>query len=87
VFKLLYAWTRRRADPLRLSSSERFRARTVELIWLGFAVIGVISVILALAVPDAWVPFSGFAYLLTAAWGPWVGRRRDRLRAVHSPLR
>lgn len=86
VFALLYGWTRHRADPLRLSGGERYRAQTVARMWLGCALIGLSSVTLALIVPDGAVPFSGFTYALLGAWIPWYSTRRDRYQSEHFPV-
>ncbi len=85
VFKLLYARARRRADELRLSGAERYRARTVEILWLGCALLGLPAIAAALAAPDGLVPFSGFVYALIGIWIPWFSRRRDRYQQAHFP--
>jgi len=78
LFWLMYAHAMRRADLLRLSAFERHETRTIELVWLGFGVIGLTSVSLALMLPSRGVPFAGFAYFLLSLWGPLIARRRRR---------
>jgi len=77
VFILMYRYAASRKDELRLSEAELHEVRSVELVWSGVAVIGLISIILARALPLAYVPFSGFAFMLIAAWVPWIRMRRN----------
>jgi hypothetical protein len=85
LFTLMYAWARRRGDELRLSGAERYEAQTVGLTWLGSGVCALLSALLALALPDPWVPFAGFGYAPIGAWIPWFHRRRWRYKSTHFP--
>jgi len=76
VFISMYRYAASRAVELRLSAIELHEIRSVELIWMGVAVIGLASVILARTLPIAHVPFSGFAFFLIGAWVPWIQTRR-----------
>lgn len=78
LFVGMYRWARYRADLLRLSSIERWETATYGQWWLGAALIGLLSAVLAVLLPQQLVPFSGFAYALMGAWGPWLAIRRDR---------
>ena len=78
VFIFMYRYAASRYAELRLNDIERHEIRSVELIWGGAAVIGLISVILAQTLPMSYVPFSGFVFALLAAWIPWIRIRRYR---------
>lgn len=78
IYYSFYAWARRRADLLRLSAAERYLTQTVEFVWLGAALIGLLAVTLALVLPQRAVPFSGFAYALLGAWVPLIHSLRAR---------
>jgi len=86
LFKFLYGYARKRSNELRLSGAERFKTRSVELLWLGCAVIGLSSVTLAMTLPDRAVPFSGFAYAALGWWIPWFSKRRGQYQAEHFPV-
>ncbi len=85
TFVFFYRYASRRSDQLRLSGSERYQTRTVELLWAGCAVIGLLSVALAMTLPDWLVPFSGFAYAGLGLWIPFIDIRRGRYQAAHFP--
>jgi len=84
VFVLLYQHSARRGMQLRLSETESYETRTIAGIWAGFAFIALLSAAIAVVLPPPWIPFSGFVYMLFAAWGPWYPRYRERRRARHS---
>jgi hypothetical protein len=60
VFVLLNLHAANRKHELRLSETEIYRTRTSAGIWAGSSVIGLLSAMGALALPDPAVPFSGF---------------------------
>ncbi|NNE05404.1 MAG: DUF1211 domain-containing protein [Xanthomonadales bacterium] len=78
VFYLMYRYARKLASSLLLSNFELHETRTVELIWLGIASTGLLAVVLALILPDGYIQFSGFAFMLIAAWIPWIRVRKGR---------
>lgn len=78
VFVLMYRYAASLRGELCLSETELHETRTVEFSWLGAAVIGLISVALAIALPRPWVPFSGFVYALLGFWFPFMRSRRSR---------
>lgn len=78
IFYGMYRYARTRGDPLLLSDFERHETRTVELIWLGIAATGMLAVLLALVLPDGYIQFSGFAFMLIGAWIPLVRSRMAR---------
>lgn len=85
TFVLFYHYASRRSDTLRLSGSERFQTRTVELLWAGCAVISLLSGALAVTLPERLVPFSGFAYAGLGFWISFIHNRRGRYQAAHFP--
>jgi len=66
----MYRYAIRLKDELLLSDFELFESRTLTIMWSGAALIGLISVILAMLLPRSLVPFSGFAYSLLGPWFP-----------------
>lgn len=78
IFYAMYRYARRQATGLLLSDFEVHETRAVELVWLGIASTGVLAVILALTLPDGYIQFSGFAFMLIGGWTPWVRVRMAR---------
>jgi uncharacterized membrane protein len=70
VYVLMYRYAARLREPLRLNEAELFETHTLAGLWAGAAVIGILAISLALLLPAAWSPFTGFTYLLLAAWFP-----------------
>ena len=63
---------------LLLSEFELHETRTVELVWLGISATGLMSVVLALTLPDGFIEFSGFAFFLIGLWIPLVRVKMSR---------
>jgi hypothetical protein len=83
VFVMLNGYAARRRSELRLSAGELYSTRTAAGVWAGSALIGLLSVLIALIVPPPWVPYSGFVYLLLGLWIPLFARgRANRKKAV-----
>jgi uncharacterized membrane protein YozB (DUF420 family) len=78
VFLALYAYAIRNADALRLDARERYLVRTTQMLWASSAFTGLLSVILAVTLPDGAVPFSGFAYFLLGVFPPLIEMARHR---------
>lgn len=78
VFAMMYRYAAKLREPLLLSASELYGTRTVQYLWMGASVIGLLCVALALVVPEEWVPFSGFALMFLAGWFPFGRWWRDR---------
>lgn len=70
VFAMMYRYAAKLREPLLLSDSELYRVRTVLYLWTGAGGTGLLCVVLALALPVDWVPFSGFVFALLAGWFP-----------------
>lgn len=70
VFVTLYRYAIRRRSELRLNEFEIHESATFALTWAGSAAIGVLSIVLALTLPDRLLPFAGFAYVLVGGWVP-----------------
>ena len=65
-------------DELSLNEFEIYRTETSALVWSGSAVIGIFSIVLALAPPPRWLPFAGFGYSLVGIWIPLAMTYRVR---------
>ncbi len=78
VFFLFYQHAYRRRALLDLSPHERFHTRTICLVWLVDFMIGLAAIGTALLLPDQWVPFSGFVYVLLAVTTPLIYAVRHR---------
>ena len=82
VFLLMYRHAIARKNELRLNEFEIYQTETSALIWSGSAVIGVISIVLALTIPPQLMPFAGFVYFLVGAWIPLASRYRARTKSI-----
>ncbi len=82
VFLLMYRHALARTDELRLNEFEIYQTQTAALIWSGSAVVGVMSIVLALAVPPQLMPFAGLTYLLLGVWIPFAINYRARTKSV-----
>ncbi|MFT6268730.1 MAG: hypothetical protein ACJAVV_001545 [Alphaproteobacteria bacterium] len=63
---------------LLLNEIEYYQTQTFQIIWLGVAIIGGISIILAMTLPLEIVPFCGFAYSLMLIWFLLIRRHRSK---------
>lgn len=70
VFVQMYRYAARLKVELLLNRHEYFESQTLAIMWVGAACIGLISVILATALPSELVPYSGFAFSLLGVWFP-----------------
>lgn len=80
IIVLMYRYARSLGTQLRLNEYETFETRTFELLWLGIGSAGLICAILAVSLPDQYVPFSGFALALISPIVFMIRTRRDKLR-------
>jgi hypothetical protein len=78
VFVQMYHYATRLKTELLLNEHELFESHTRVIMWVGAAGIGLASIILAIALPEQWVPYSGFAFTLLGAWFPLVRVWRSR---------
>jgi len=78
VYVLMYRYADRLRQPLLLNALEVHETRTLQQLWAGAALIGVLAVVMALLVPERFVPWSGFTYLLLGAWFPLMRSVRSR---------
>ena len=78
IFVLMYRYAGSLQDELLLNELECYQTKTFQILWLGAAVIGGISIILALTLPPEIVPFSGFAYALLGIWFHTVAVHRKK---------
>ena len=79
---LLFAWMYKHAlnlkEPLRMSVEEAFHCRTRMYLILSTTVVTVVAFIAPLLIPENYMPFSGFAYMLIHVTYPYVRRRRKQ---------
>lgn len=82
VFVLMYRYAVRLRHELLLSPNELFQSQTWAIMWSGAAGVGLLCVIMALTLPSAAVPYSGFAFMLLGLWFPltriWRSRRSPK---------
>lgn len=74
----LNLYAARRRSELPLSAQEVHRTRTSAMTWAGSAGIGLLSALIAKALPPPRTPFAGSCYALLGIWIPLFGRRRLR---------
>ena len=71
------AWSQRGA--LAMSDAERFDCVCESVAWLIVGSFGVISIVLAWALPDGWLGLAAWIYMLLAVVGPVIGITQARL--------
>lgn len=76
----LNAHALRLRDALRLNALEIHDARAEVIGWSSSSAISLLSVVLAITLPDGWVSLAGFSYFLLAITGPVFGIRLGRER-------
>jgi uncharacterized membrane protein len=79
----LHAWRHR--DALELDALERHETRATIGAWLILTATGVLSTLLAVLLPPAFVGMPGWAYALLAIIMPAYGRTLDRRRPATEP--
>ena len=79
----MYRYAASLKTELRLNDVEYYETKTVELMWQGAAFIGLLSIILALLLPETLVPFAGFAFSLLGIWLPVIRDRRAKNRPAN----
>lgn len=80
----LYRTAAHSADPLALNDFELRRTRVAMQVWALAAGFGLLSIVLALSLPDSWVLAAGYMYfaLIPLMWLPSVlDRRRHAARS------
>jgi hypothetical protein len=78
TFVLMYGYALRGAGMLLLNDRERLKTTTMLRVWAGSLVIGLVLILLAVLVPDRFVPFSGLVLFLLGAWVPYAESRYPR---------
>jgi len=78
VFVMMYRYAETLKAELKLNPAELHETRTIQYMWMGAAVVGFLSVVLAIMLPARFVPFSCFAYSLMAAWFPLMHSWRSK---------
>ncbi len=79
VFVAMYRYAMRLKAQLMLNSYEVFESQSLVIQWYGAAVCGGLCILLALALPQQWVPLSGFAFSLLGIWFPIATGYRAKL--------
>lgn len=80
VFVSMYRYAASLENELRLNGTELRDTRMVQWLWFGAAVIGVLSIVCALLLPEPYIPFSGFVFVLLGPWFALMRARRLRPR-------
>ena len=78
VFALMYAYAASLKEQLLLSDFELHETRTSEYMWAGAMLTGLLCVMLAIFLPDQYVPYSGYAFVLLGIWFPFFRAKRAR---------
>ncbi len=82
VFVAMYRYAGSLKKELFLNESESFETKTLEYLWLGSAGVGMTCIILARALPEHLVPYSGYGFVLLGLWFPafrrWRANRKHR---------
>lgn len=78
IFVLMYRYVGSVKAELLLNEIECYQIQTFQIVWLGVAVFGAISIVLAISLPLEVVPFSGFTYSLMAIWFPLIHGHRNK---------
>ena len=84
VLSLLYKTAMHSSTPLALNQIEQRITRMAMLAWAVVASFGLLSILLALALPDDWVPLAGYVYfglLLVRPFLRFLDQRRTRQRS------
>jgi hypothetical protein len=85
VFVMMYRYAASLKAELLLNETEYYYTQTFQIMWLGAAAIGGLSAILAKTLPLAFVPFSGFVFMLLAVWFPLIRNHRRKHRPLFIP--
>lgn len=80
MIALLYRHAVRLQEPLSLSPLETFDSQSTTSFWFANSAIGVVSITLALTMPDRLVVVAGMWYASLGVFSPWHMNRRERLR-------
>jgi hypothetical protein len=80
VFVMMYRYAGSLKAELLLNETEYYYTQTLQIMWLGAAAIGGLSVIIAKTLPLAHVAFTGFTFMLLSVWFPWIGSHRRKHR-------
>jgi uncharacterized membrane protein len=79
VIVLLNRHALRLSDELSLSDEERWATATQIQQWLISTAVPIVSIVLALTMPGAWVVLAGMIYSSFGLLMPWHHKHRDRL--------
>ncbi len=77
---LLNSYALAKAEELTLSKLEQFITQTEKMHWVINLVVPIISIILAISLPDRLIIFAGLFYMVFVVVLPWHSIRRSRLR-------
>jgi hypothetical protein len=79
IFVAMHRYAAHLKSELRLSQYEIYETRTIELLWLASAVIGLLMIAVAFIIPPLLVAFSGFIFTLLPVKLFWIRSRRSKL--------
>ena len=80
VFVMMYRYAATEKEALRLNAVELHITRSFQYMWLGAAVVGLLPIILAVVLPEPYVPYSGFGFILLWPLFQSIGSRRFKSR-------
>ena len=78
IFVLMHRYAASLKNELRLNQIEMYETKTIELLWLTAAGVGLTMVLVALFIPQPLTPFSGFVLALLGVLLPWVRYYREK---------
>lgn len=82
TFFLMYRHAEKKSAALRLNDYEFYETQTSKLVWIGSAGVCVVPILLALFLPDTYLPFAGFGFALLGAWIPGISYYRMRAQPL-----
>ncbi len=85
LFQFMNAYALRKGDQLGLDAVERYHLVTIRMVWAGSALTGGLSILLALTLPERWVPLAGFGYAPLAVLLPLIEWRRGQRAPAGEP--
>lgn len=78
IFVLMHRYAASLKSELRLSKYELHETRTIEILWLASAGVGLLVIAVAIVIPPPLVTFSGFGFSLLAIVLPWIRHSRSK---------
>lgn len=77
-FVMLYGYALKRAEELVLNQHEKMVTSNTVLTWSGCMVIAAILIVVAIVIPEQWIPYTGFVMALLGVWMPYAESRKEK---------